>query len=67
MHTELVDPPGVQPPALPPLPPATPDRAPPPPVRHGVEFHGTAREFFGIWFVNLVLSVVTLGLYSAWA
>ena len=67
MHTELVDPPGVQPPALPPLPPATPDRAPPPPVRHGVEFHGTAREFFGIWFVNLVLSVLTLGLYSAWA
>ena len=51
-----------------PLPPPLPQPpAPPPPTRHGVEFTGNAREFFGIWFVNLVLSVLTLGLYSAWA
>lgn len=31
------------------------------------EFHGSAREYFGIWVVNLLLSIVTLGIYSAWA
>ncbi|MFY0693013.1 MAG: DUF898 domain-containing protein [Paracoccaceae bacterium] len=30
-------------------------------------FRGNAREWFGIWIVNLLLSVVTLGIYSAWA
>jgi uncharacterized membrane protein YjgN (DUF898 family) len=30
-------------------------------------FHGEGREFFKIWIVNLVLSVLTLGIYSAWA
>lgn len=59
---------GAQPPPLPPLPPALPSfQPPPPPERHGFEFTGTAREFFGIWFVNLLLSVLTLGIYSAWA
>ncbi|WP_372571525.1 YjgN family protein [Ruegeria jejuensis] len=33
----------------------------------GFEFRGTAREFFGIWIVNLLLSILTLGIYSAWA
>ena len=32
-----------------------------------VEFTGTASEYFGIWIVNLLLSIVTLGIYSAWA
>ena len=32
-----------------------------------VEFTGTTREYFGIWAVNLLLSVATLGIYSAWA
>ena len=32
-----------------------------------VEFHGTAREWFGIWIVNIVLTILTLGIYSAWA
>lgn len=32
-----------------------------------VKFHGRGREFFGIWIVNLLLSMVTLGIYSAWA
>ena len=59
---------GAQPPPLPPVPPALPSFQPSPPLqRHGVEFTGNAREFFGIWFVNLVLSVLTLGIYSAWA
>ena len=30
-------------------------------------FHGTAKEYFGIWLSNLVLTVVTLGIFSAWA
>jgi hypothetical protein len=32
-----------------------------------VEFHGTAREWFGIWIVNILLSILTVGIYSAWA
>ena len=32
-----------------------------------VEFTGNAREWFGIWIVNLLLTIVTLGIYSAWA
>ncbi len=32
-----------------------------------VTFGGTAREYFGIWIVNLVLSIATLGIWSAWA
>ncbi len=31
------------------------------------EFHGNGFEYFKIWIVNLLLSVVTLGIYSAWA
>jgi uncharacterized membrane protein YjgN (DUF898 family) len=30
-------------------------------------FTGDAKEYFRIWIVNLFLSVVTLGIYSAWA
>ncbi|GAA0361560.1 YjgN family protein [Bowmanella denitrificans] len=38
------------------------------PLRKGrLVFHGEGREFFGIWIVNLLLSIVTLGIYSAWA
>lgn len=32
-----------------------------------VVFTGRAGEYFGIWIVNLLLSIVTLGIYSAWA
>lgn len=32
-----------------------------------VVFTGKAGEFFGIWIVNVLLSIVTLGIYSAWA
>lgn len=31
------------------------------------KFTGNAKEWFGIWIVNLLLSIVTLGIYSAWA
>lgn len=31
------------------------------------EFRGSAGEWFGIWIVNLVLTILTLGIYSAWA
>lgn len=30
-------------------------------------FTGKAGEYFGIWIVNLLLSIVTLGIYTAWA
>jgi uncharacterized membrane protein YjgN (DUF898 family) len=32
-----------------------------------VKFHGNGTEYFAIWIVNLLLSIVTLGIYSAWA
>ena len=32
-----------------------------------IGFSGNAREYFGIWIVNIILSVITLGIYSAWA
>jgi len=35
--------------------------------RYEFEFHGTGGEYFGIWIVNLALTVLTLGIYSAWA
>lgn len=35
--------------------------------RYPVEFTATAGEYFRIWIVNLALSVITLGIYSAWA
>lgn len=32
-----------------------------------VVFSGSGREFFGIWIVNILLMIVTLGLYAPWA
>jgi uncharacterized membrane protein YjgN (DUF898 family) len=32
-----------------------------------VKFLGKTGEFFSIWIVNLLLTIVTLGIYSAWA
>lgn len=32
-----------------------------------IEFTGTAKEYFGIWITNILLSILTLGIYSAWA
>lgn len=30
-------------------------------------FRGNAGEYFGIWIVNVLLTIITLGIYSAWA
>ncbi|SDX10961.1 YjgN family protein [Marinobacter mobilis] len=37
------------------------------PRNEPVKFSGQAGEFFGIWFVNNILTWMTLGIYSAWA
>ncbi|MCB0342477.1 MAG: DUF898 domain-containing protein [Pseudobdellovibrionaceae bacterium] len=34
---------------------------------YSLEFRGKAGEYFKIWIVNVLLTVVTLGIYSAWA
>ncbi len=34
---------------------------------HEFKFTGNAKEYFGIWIVNLLLSIVTIGIYTAWA
>lgn len=34
---------------------------------HRVAFTGKASEYFGIWIVNVLLTILTLGIYSAWA
>ena len=33
----------------------------------GFRFHGNGAEYFRIWIVNLLLTIVTFGIYSAWA
>ncbi len=38
-----------------------------PSERVAFEFRGTASEYFRIWIVNLSLTILTLGIYSAWA
>lgn len=32
-----------------------------------LEFRGNGKDYFGIWIVNLFLSIITLGIYTAWA
>src|ERR1700690_99945 len=32
-----------------------------------MRFTGSGAEYFGVWIVNLLLTIVTLGIYSAWA
>jgi uncharacterized membrane protein YjgN (DUF898 family) len=44
--------------------PAQPSSARAPVQLH---FNGSGAEYFGIWIVNLLLTIVTLGIYSAWA
>jgi uncharacterized membrane protein YjgN (DUF898 family) len=38
-----------------------------PAVRHQLRFEGSGGEYFKIWIVNLALTIVTLGIFSAWA
>jgi uncharacterized membrane protein YjgN (DUF898 family) len=49
-----------------PTPPVPGERAPEP-RRCRLRFTGTGQEYFSIWIVNLLLTIVTLGIYSAWA
>lgn len=37
------------------------------PQQTPIIFTGKLKEYLGIWMVNLLLSIVTLGVYSAWA
>lgn len=59
------------PPEIPPPPPQQPapadDTAAPEYRRIPFVFTGRASEYFGIWIVNLLLKIVTLGIYTAWA
>lgn len=32
-----------------------------------IRFTGNGAEYFGIWIVNLLLTIITFGIYSAWA
>jgi uncharacterized membrane protein YjgN (DUF898 family) len=70
-------PPG--PPAAPPPPASPPDGPPagaraaaPPPEApggplHGLVFHGSGGSLFGIFIVNMLLTLVTLGVFHFWA
>nr|VFK40589.1 MAG: Uncharacterized membrane protein YjgN, DUF898 family [Candidatus Kentron sp. SD]VFK45658.1 MAG: Uncharacterized membrane protein YjgN, DUF898 family [Candidatus Kentron sp. SD]VFK79061.1 MAG: Uncharacterized membrane protein YjgN, DUF898 family [Candidatus Kentron sp. SD] len=37
------------------------------PALEAIAFTGSAKEYFAIWLSNLLLTIVTLGIYSAWA
>ncbi len=37
------------------------------PAPERIAFTGAAGEYFGIWLANTVLSILTLGIFSAWA
>ena len=37
------------------------------PILYEFEFRGTGSEYFRIWIVNLALTILTLGVFSAWA
>jgi uncharacterized membrane protein YjgN (DUF898 family) len=39
----------------------------PPSKQYPFLFTGNASEYFRIWIVNIFLSIITLGIYSAWA
>ena len=41
--------------------------APPPQAPEPFGFTGRGGEYFGIWITNLLLTIVTFGIYSAWA
>jgi uncharacterized membrane protein YjgN (DUF898 family) len=53
--------------ALPDPPPAPAPAAAPQPEFHAFSFTGRAADYFRIWIVNLLLTLVTLGLWSPWA
>ncbi len=70
VQTPPPQPPGPKPAAAAAEPPAArpPEKSTRPAVtRAPFEFTGSGSEYFRIWIVNVLLSIVTLGIYSAWA
>ncbi len=66
--TEFAEPVLETQPAGPTDPPSEAPVEPAPPARNlPFKFTGTGGEYFRIWVVNLLLTIVTLGIYSAWA
>ncbi len=63
-------PPSEPPPARPPAPPtgiAVAGTLPPPPIaRYRLSFHGTGATLFGIHVVNVLFTILTLGIYYFW-
>jgi uncharacterized membrane protein YjgN (DUF898 family) len=49
------------------LPEPPPPPAPPPVLSEALRFSGTGGEYFRIWIVGVLLTLLTLGVYSAWA
>ena len=47
--------------------PVAADPAPAMARRAKAIFTGNAKDYFGIWIVNILLNIVTLGIYGAWA
>src|SRR5258708_35224200 len=45
----------------------SPLRAASPLAPEQLHFTGNGAEYFGVWIVNLLLTIITLGIYSAWA
>ncbi|NRR33236.1 DUF898 domain-containing protein [Oxalobacteraceae bacterium] len=45
----------------------SPDPSPAQPRAYALTFHAHGGEYFRIWIVNLLLTILTLGIYSAWA
>lgn len=37
------------------------------PAQLPFEFKGTTGQYFGIWIVNILLTIITLGIYAPWA
>jgi uncharacterized membrane protein YjgN (DUF898 family) len=51
-------------------PPIQPPELPPPlslPASVGLQFTGQAQEYFRIWIVNTLLTILTCGVFAAWA
>lgn len=52
--------------------PAWPASRPRLPASHAlqtlpVQFNGDARDYFRVWLVNALLTIITFGIWSAWA
>ncbi|HET9031626.1 MAG TPA: YjgN family protein [Dokdonella sp.] len=67
MEEQLVAVPAVLPPPEPPVPDGSRPASAPPVFEHRFIFDGRAGEYFRIWIVNLALTILSLGIFSAWA